>query len=97
MTDDLSRRYETKKLDLKAALADYLQVHRDFVFLYEVLQRTLEGPESLTPEDIQTVQLVVLDCPLALTVLEEKVERLDAISRELGVFLQELSAPPKAE
>ena len=95
--DELSRGYEARKLDLKAALADYLQVHRDFVSLYEELQRTLEGPESLNPEDIQTVQLVVLDSPLALTVLQEKAERLDAISRELGVFLQELSAPPKDE
>ena len=97
MSGELSRAYEAKKLELKAAWLDYLRADRDFVSRHEKLQRILGSRERLTSEDIPTFLSAVLECSLALAVQQEKAQRVDEVSGELGALLQELNAPPKGE
>jgi PleD family two-component response regulator len=95
MTDKLSRAYEAEKLKHEAAMADYLEAHRVFVALHEKVQQILK--EKLTSKNIRVFLSAAFERSQAKAALQEKSQRVDEVSREAGVLLQELNWPPKGE
>jgi hypothetical protein len=94
--DELARQYGAKKLEVALALIDYQQADRNFMAKHGKLVEILVGQETVRSADLPELS-AILEFSKAWQEQREKGQRLDELSRELGVLLQELNAPPKEE